>query len=159
MFAHGSLGGGDVFRGFDDGGAGFGVVRDADERAGPGVGADGLDAEAVGEDGVVRDLGEIFAAELETGCMDADAVAEVDEARELVERHEVVDAVREMLDGVGGVVGEGLGGCAVLPASLILKRLREIPMVERAVGGDAGIEQGVDQLVVEVEAFGVRRAG
>ena len=46
---------------------GLGVFGEADFGAGFGVGADGLDAEAVGEDGVVRDLGDLAAGETEAG--------------------------------------------------------------------------------------------
>ena len=41
------------------------------------------------------------------------------------------------------------------PAAGVLERLRQIPVVERDEGLDAGLEQPVDEPVVEVEAGGV----
>ena len=55
-FAIGLGGGGDVLGGFDDRDGGGGVFGEADFGAGFGVGADGLNAEAVGENGVMADL-------------------------------------------------------------------------------------------------------
>ena len=49
--ADGFAGGGDVVGGLDDGGGGDYVVGDADFGAGAGIGADGLDRDAVAEDG------------------------------------------------------------------------------------------------------------
>ena len=152
-------GGGDVLGCFDDGAAGGGVFGEADLGAGFGVGADGLDAEAVGEHGVVANLGDDRRRELEAGSVAAVAVADVDEGAHLVEGHEVLDAVGEMLGDVAGVVGEGLGGVAGLPAALVFEGLREIPVEEGAVGLDAGGEELVDEAVVEVEALRVGRAG
>ena len=58
---------GDVLGGFDDGNAGAGVFGEADFGAGLGVGADGLHAEAVGEHGVMANLGDACGRELEAG--------------------------------------------------------------------------------------------
>src|SRR5439155_21469600 len=41
----------------------------------------------------------------------------------------------------------------------VLQRLRQVPVVEGGVGADAGVEQAVDEPVVEVQAGGVNRAG
>ena len=91
--------------------------------------------------------------------MAAVAVADVDEGTHLVEGHEVMDAVGEMFGDVAGVVGEGLGGVAGLPAAFVFEGLGEIPVEERAVGLDAGGEELVEHAVVEVETLGVGRAG
>ena len=71
----------------------------------------------------------------------------------------MADAVGELADGVVGVVREGLGGGATGPAAFVLESLGEIPVKEGAEGLDVGGEQGVDEAFVEVDAFGVRRAG
>ena len=157
--AHGLGGGGDVLGSFDDGDAGAGVFCEADFGAGFGVGADGLHSEAVGEHGMMTNLIDAGRGKLEAGSMTSVAVADVDEGTHLVEGHEVLDAVGEMFGDVAGVVGEGLGGVARLPAALVFEGLGEIPVKEGAVGLDVGGEQLVDEAVVEVEALGVGCAG
>ncbi len=144
---------------FDDGDAGGGVFGEADFGAGFGVGADGLDAEAVGEDGVMANLIDAGGWKLEAGGVAAVFVADVDEGTHLVQGHEVLDAVGEMFGDVAGVVGEGFGGVAGLPAAFVFEGLGEVPVEERAVGLDVGGEELVDEAVVEVEALGVGRAG
>ena len=61
-------------------------------------------------------------------------VADVDEGAHLVEGHEVLDAVGEMLGDVAGVGGEGLGGVAGLPAAFVFEGLGEVPVEERDPG-------------------------
>ena len=156
---HGAGGGFDVLGVFDHGGAGDGVVGETDPGAGAGLGADGFDGETVAEDGEVRDLGEGGGIELETGGMDAVAVAEIDEGLDLVHGHEVLDAIGELAGGIAGVVGEGVGGIAALPAALVLELLGKIPVVESTEGLDAGCEELVEHAVVEVEALGIGCAG
>ena len=158
-FAHGLAGGGDVLGCFDDRDAGGGVFGEADFGAGLGVGADGLDSEAVGEHGVMADLVDAAGRELETGGVAAVAVADVDEGAHLVEGHEVLDAIGEMLGDVAGVGGEGFGGVAGLPAAFVFEGLGQIPVEEGAVGLNVVGEQFVDEAVVEVEALGVGCAG
>src|SRR5690606_14593988 len=51
------------------------------------------------------------------------------------------------------------GGVPGGPAADVLQRLRQVPVVERHVRRDAGGEQGIHEPVVEVQAFGVHRAG
>ncbi len=88
------------------------------------------------------------------------AVPHVHERVKLVEREEVLDAVAQLLGHVTGVVREGLGGVARLPALvLVLQRLRQVPVVERGERRDARGEQLVHQPVVEVEALRVRLSG
>ena len=67
-FAIGLGGGGDVLGGFDDGNAGGGVFGETDLSAGLGVGADGLDAEAVGEERVMANLIDLAAGSLRPGA-------------------------------------------------------------------------------------------
>ncbi len=159
LFARGLAGCGDVFGGLDDRSAGFGVFGEANFDSGLRVGADGLNAEAVREDGVVAHLIDLGDGELEAGCVTSIAVADVDEGLHLVEGHEVLDAVGEMLGDVTGVGGEGLGGIAGLPAALVFEGLGEIPVEEGAVGLDAVGEKLVDEAAVEVDALGVGSAG
>lgn len=69
------------------------------------------------------------------------------------------DAVGKLAGGVVRVVGKSVAGGAVGPAALVLQSLGEIPVEEGAEGLDAGGVKRVDEALVEVEAFGVRRAG
>jgi hypothetical protein len=70
----------------------------------------------------------------------------------------VGDAVAEALGDDRGVVGEREGRVALRPAAPVLERLRQVPVVEGDGRGDAGLQQTVDQLVVEGQALGVHRA-
>ena len=130
----GLLCGGDVLGRFDDRDGGGGVFGEAHLGAGFGVGADGLDTEAVGEHGVMADLVDAGRREFEAGGVAAVSVADVDEGAHLVEGHEVLDAVGEMLGDVARVGGEGFGGEAGLPAAFVFEGLGEVPVEERAVG-------------------------
>src|SRR5690606_4835567 len=56
------------------------------------------------------------------------------------------------------VVGETPGGVAVRPAARVLERLRQVPVVERREGADAGLEQGVGEPAVVVEPLRIRGA-
>ena len=47
-----------------------------------------------------------------------------------------------------GVVGEAPGGVALGPAAALFERLRQVPVVERREGADAGGEQRVDEAAV-----------
>src|ERR1700716_858087 len=97
--------------------------------------------------------------ELEPRGVAAVFVADVDEGAHLVEGHEVIDAVGEMLGDVAGVGGEGFGGVAGLPAAFVFEGLGEVPMEEGAVGLDVVCEQLVDEAIVEVETLRVGCAG
>ena len=48
-------------------------------------------------------------------------------------------------------LGEGLGGVAIGPATLILQRLRQVPVVERDVWRDPALQQRVDQARIVVQ--------
>ncbi len=93
------------------------------------------------------------------GGVGPDGVAEHRGAPRLVERRPVDDAVAERADDVGGVVGEPAGDVAGAPAAPVLEGLREVPVVERDDRADAGVEQLVDEPVVEREPEGVGGAG
>src|SRR5262245_59204168 len=84
-------------------------------------------------------------------------ISTFDERPELVDREEARDAIAEVLGDVSGVVCERLGRVLRLPAAvLILEGLRQIPVVQRDEGLDAGRPQLVDQSAVEVEALRIR---
>ena len=86
------------------------------------------------------------------GGVHAGRVAEERRAPRLVERGPHVDPVAEHLGQLARVLAERSGGLPVGPAALVLERLREVPVVERRDGLDAGGEQAVDEVDVEVEA-------
>ena len=81
------------------------------------------------------------------------AVAERREDVRLVEDDPVRHAVGERLDHRRGVVGEAVRGVAVGPAAGVLERLRQVPVVERREGPDAGGEERVAEPAVVVEPF------
>ena len=56
------------------------------------------------------------------------------------------------------VLHEGPRRVAPRPAALVLEALRQVPMEERRVGDDAGVEQAVHQTAVEVEPARVHAA-
>ena len=115
-------------------------------------------AEAVSEDSVVADLGEVRGVYLETGSMCAVLIAEFGKAAELVYGHEMLDAVGYLAGHVSGVVRVGFGGVAALPAALVFKCLWKVPVEEGAVRLDACAEELVDEAIVVVQAGLVRRA-
>jgi len=90
----------------------------------------------------------------------ADRVAAVIGKRgDLVERDPAVDPVAEPRGDGGGKVGEILRDLAALPAGVaVLQRLRQVPVVERGVRGDAVLAQAVHQPAVEVDALLVHGA-
>ena len=78
-------------------------------------------------------------------------VPEAGRAERLVQRRPPPDTVAEVAHHHVDVVGERLGGGALGPAALVLEHLRQVPVVQRDVRLDAGVEQVVDELRVEVE--------
>jgi len=110
----------------------------------------------VTEDDVVVQLCDAFGAEMKAGGVLAGLVALDDEGAHLVHGHDALAAVGEL---AGGVAGEELGRVAILPSAVVLERLRQVPVVERAEGLDAGRKQGIEQALVEVDAGGVGLAG
>jgi hypothetical protein len=155
--AHSLGSGSDVLRCFDDGDAGARVFGKPNFCAGFGVCTDGLDSEAVSEYCVVSNLVDPSRWELEARSVAFCGVS-ADKGAHLVQRHEVLDAVGKMFGDVAGVVGERNRGVARLPAAFVFKRLREIPVIERAVGLNVGCKQFVDEAVVKVEALRIGRA-
>src|SRR5262245_7836988 len=86
-------------------------------------------------------------------------MSEIDECAKLVDREEMADAVAQLLGHVAGVVRERIDGVAVLPSTLVLQRLRQLPVIQRGERRDPGSDQLVDQAVVEVETLRVWLTG
>ena len=76
----------------------------------------------------------------------------------LVDRAPVRHPVAQPLGHDRRVLPEAQGGVAAEPAPGILERLRQVPVVEGGHRRDAGLEQAVDQPVVEGEPRLVHRA-
>ena len=121
---------------------------DDEPDVGVGLGAEGLDGGPVGAEQVVRGecrLGRALAA----GGVPPEEVPEHGRDPRLVERDHLVHAVAEAAGDDRGVLGEVVGHVAVEPAAPVVERGREVPVVERRRGRDAGLEQGVHEAVVE----------
>ena len=106
--------------------------------------------EAVREVEVV-DRGERGGVVGHAGGVHARRVAEERRAPRLVERGPHVDPVAQHLGQLARVLAEADGGLPVGPAALVLERLREVPVVERRDGLDAGGDEAVREVDVEVE--------
>ena len=77
----------------------------------------------------------------------------------LVERDPVLHPVAEVLEADLGVVAEEVRHLGPEPAVVLeLERRRVVPVIERRPGRDAAVEQRVDQVRVEGDAFAVRFA-
>src|SRR5579875_1609217 len=85
-------------------------------------------------------------------------VAEEGATPGLVQGDPVADAIAQPARDDVHVGGEGLGCGARRPAPRVLERLREVPVIERDPGREAGGEERVDQALIEVEAGSIRAA-
>src|SRR5882757_143625 len=83
-------------------------------------------------------------------------VAYIHEGEELVDREEVLSPVAERPGHIAGIIRKRFGGVARLPPALVLKRLRQVPVIESRKGFDAGFEKRIDEAAVEVEALCIR---
>ena len=92
------------------------------------------------------------------GCVHAGGVAEERRAPRLVERRPEGHPIAEPVADQRRVLGEPVRGVACRPAAPVLQFLRQIPVVQRDRGRDAGGQQGVDQPVVERQPGRVGRA-
>src|SRR5215469_1464335 len=82
------------------------------------------------------------------------------ERAEFVDGEIVLDPVAELFRDIAGVVGKSLRRILRPPAAvLLLKRLWQVPVIQRRERFDTRLEQFVDQTVVEVHALAVRLAG
>ena len=89
---------------------------------------------------------------LAPGRVHAGGVPQVGGAPGLVVGGPQSDAITEAGVHDLGVVGEGLRGAALEPAAGVLEGLGEVPVVQRAGGLHAALEEGVDEPVVVVQA-------
>ena len=74
-----------------------------------------------------------------------------------VDRGPEGNAVAELLEGERRVVPEPLDRVAVRPSTQILESLGEVPVEQGGVRCDAVLEQGIDEVVVEVDPLLVDR--
>ena len=75
------------------------------------------------------------------------------EGDRLVESSPPGDTVSETIERDTRVLGEPLSDVAVGPATPVLQRLGQVPVVKRDVGGDSCFEQFVKEPIVEVDAL------
>ena len=85
-------------------------------------------------------------------------VPERRDAPGLVVRHPVADTIAEPLGHRRGVERERLGRVTGAPSAPFLQRLRQVPVVKRHERPDAGLEERVDEPLVEIEPGVVDRA-
>ena len=90
--------------------------------------------------------------------MPAQAIAEQREQRGLVERGEPLDPIAIAPRGQRHIVGEPPRTIAIGPATAIIERLRQVPMIEADPRLDVGRQQRIDQTVVEGQARLIGRA-
>ena len=109
----------------------------------------------MGQYGVMTDLVEPGAVELEARGEHTAAMTLLYEGLHLVDREDLAHAIGQFAGDMGRVVAEGLGGVARLPTAALLQGLRQVPVIERREGFDTRGKQLVDQAVVEVEALGI----
>src|SRR5258708_25519449 len=80
-------------------------------------------------------------------------VAYIHEGEELVDREEVLSPVAERPGHIAGIIRKRFGGVARLPPALVLKRLRQAPVIESRKGFDAGFQKRIDEAAVGVQAL------
>ena len=121
-------------------------------------GAINLDGRAVGAHEVVRRDRRLEQVSMSRGER-AVQIAAVGHDPRLVERRPHRDAIAERAEHHPGVVGEPVGDVAVEPAAAVVERGRQVPVVERGVRRDAGLEQPIDEPAIEIETALVDRPG
>jgi len=126
------------------------VDGDADLRVGSHHRPQRIHGQAVTEQQVVRGANRRPRLSATRG-MDAGAVAQHGCAPRFVDRGPAAHPIAQCGTDESGVGGEAQGGVASRPAAGILEGLRQVPVVERQDGLDAGFEQRVHQCAVEVE--------
>ena len=157
-FAHGGACGGNALRCVHQRRAGVVVLGQAHTGSRLCVRTDGLHGETMPQDGVVAGLRERARGQLESGCVDALLVGHIDKGVDLVGGHELRHAIAQLAGHVARVVCKRLGGVLVLPATLVLQFLRQVPVVQRAERLHARCQQGIHQLLIVVYALLVRLA-
>ena len=103
---------------------------------------------------MVANLVQACRRQLEAGGEQTGPVPPFHECGELVDGEKVLDPVAELLSDIARVVRKRLGRVAGFPATdTVLKRLRQVPVIERRERLDAVGEQLVHQAAVEVQPF------
>ncbi len=121
---------------------------------------DRLHREAMGQRDIMTYLVQFGLRQFEAWGVDAGAITEIHESSAFVDCEDRFDAIAQAIRDVACVIAERPRRFTGLPsADPVLERLRQIPMIERRERFDIVIEKFVDQAVVEVETFGVRRTG
>ena len=86
-------------------------------------------------------------------------VADPGRAQRLVDGEPVLHPVAERRADHAGVLGQRVGGVPGRPAAAVLQHLRQVPVVDGDERPDTGLQQRVDQPVVEGQPGRVDRAG
>ena len=150
----------DVFWRLDDGDADRHILSQSDLRARLCLRPDRLHGEAMAQHRVMTRLVETARRQLQARSVEPNPVSKLDESPELVDGKKMLYSIRKMFSNVTRIIAECLRGVSRLPtATVVLQRLRQIPVVEGGKRLDVVSEQFVDEEVVKVEAFRVRRAG
>src|SRR5205085_1788942 len=159
-FARRDLGSANVFGRIDRGQTRRDILRRTHLGAGARLGADRLHGQAVTERDIMMDLVQRRRRQFKTGGVDTPAITEVHEPADFVDGEERLDAIAQAFGDIAGVIRERFGRLARLPsADTVLQRLRQVPMIEGRKRLNPVREEFVQEAIVEVEAFGVRRAG
>src|SRR5260370_30916272 len=86
------------------------------------------------------------------GCMHTDPVAQICTTPWLVESNPARDAVSQAPGHELSIIGEGIGGSAIDPATGLLQRRGEVPMIEWFKGLNAFRPQRVHQAFIQIQA-------
>ena len=76
-----------------------------------------------------------------------------------VHRYPILHPVGKCIDHHAGIFGEPIGAGVIEPAAAAVKLERIIPVEQRKVWLDAGFQQAIDQLGIEIDAGLVNLAG
>src|SRR5216683_7441916 len=82
----------------------------------------------------------------------ADSVAQIGATPGLVERNPPRDAVSQAPGYNLGIIGEGMGRCAIEPAADLLQLRGEIPVIERREGLNIFRQQRIHQAIIKIQA-------
>src|SRR3954452_20526844 len=88
--------------------------------------------------------------------MSALPVAHASERLRFVEDQPLPDAIAECVRNDLCVIGETIGGLTIGPATGVLERLRQIPVIQRGNGTNARLQNRVREPLVIVESLLVR---
>ena len=133
------------------------IVDDADGQLRC-LGADRLDAQAMGEIGIVGGMERRLHVPL-ARRVDAQQMRQDHRAPGLVEGRDRIEPVAETADHGLGIALEGVGGRAGGPAAIAHQRQWQVPMIERRESLDAALLAAVDQAIVEIQSLLVERSG